>query len=111
MKLKNVYLLIVALMMMSLTGCASWGTPAPVVYITVTKYQEVPTELTAMVKPPAPTSKENYLSKTIYDRETYLADYSVQVLKSLHSCNAQLDSISVLSRNWKENKDESKQKD
>lgn len=94
------------------TGCAFNKPPPPtVVYKTQFIYQEVPERLTKTVTMSRPISKEEYLAMTVYERESYMADYSVQALKSLHKCNAQLGSISELSRRWKESINENQQKD
>lgn len=94
------------------TGCAFNKPPSPtVVYKTQFIYQEVPEQLTKTVPMSRPISKEEYLAMTVYERESYMADYSVQALKSLHKCNTQLGSISELSRRWKESINENQQKD
>lgn len=114
MHFRHVYLALMAFIVLAsaliLNGCATDKNLKPV-YQIQTQYQEVPAELTASVLPPVPISRAGYMTKTIYERESYLADYSVQALKSLHSCNTQLSSISVLSQKWKEGSDASKQKD
>lgn len=93
-----------------ISGCATTK-DINVVYKTKTKYQEVPSEFTVQVLPPRPVPKDNYLAMPVYERESYMADYSVQVLKSLHTCNAQLSSISELTRKWKDEADDNQQKD
>lgn len=98
-------ILLALLVSIALTGC--FGT-TKIVTRTVTIYQEVPAELTVKVKPTPPLDKVIYLAMPIYERERYLADYTVKTLESLYTCNVQLDSISVLSRKWKENSRENK---
>lgn len=85
---------------LTLSGCLQ---TTKLVTRTTTLYQEVPSELTVRVTPKPPLDKVLYLAMPVYERESYLANYSVQTLRDLHSCNAQLDAISVLSRKWKEN--------
>lgn len=101
---------ITAMLGIAVTGCAVTQ-PPKVVYKSETIYQEVPAQLTAVVVPTRPIPKEQYLSMAIYEREGYMADYSVQTLKSLHTCNAQLSAISELSKRWKEAVDAGQQKD
>lgn len=92
------------------TGCASTQ-PPKIVYKSETIYQEVPQQLIQPVAPTRPIPKEQYLGMAIYERESYMVDYSVQTLKSLHTCNAQLSSIAELSKRWKEKVNADQQKD
>lgn len=93
---------------LNLTACGT-KTVIKTVYETKTVYQEVDKSLTTPVGIPPPLDKTSYMSKPIYERESYLADYSVELMKSLHTCNAQLNSISRVSLKWKENADAGKQ--
>lgn len=91
-------MLIVVVATATLSGC--FATPK-VVTKAQTLYQEVPTELTLQVKPKPPMDKLVYLTMPLYERERYLSDYSVELLKSLSSCNAQLSGVATLSSQWK----------
>lgn len=102
--------LFIAVLAVAATGCATTQ-PPKVVYKSETIYQEVPEQLTRVVVPQRPIPKEQYLSMAIYERESYMADYSVQSLKSLHTCNAQLSAIAELSKRWKESVNAGQQKD
>jgi hypothetical protein len=53
----------------------------------------VPDELLTPCVPERPLSKEDYLSKSFPERETYLTDYSVSLLKTIKECNVKLDRI------------------
>lgn len=102
-----IFLIVVSATLLS--GCLS--APPKTVYITKTVYQAVDTDLTTRVAAPVPIDKASYMEMPVYARESYLADYTVQGLKALHSCNAQLTSIESLSRQWKEAADAHQQPD
>ena len=90
-------LFVVALAMM-LTGC--FGTTKVITKV-VTRYQEVPAELTTLVKPTPPVDRVVYLAMPVTDRELYLTSYTVDLLKGIHMCNVQLNAVSSLSTKWK----------
>lgn len=97
--LSNVlFMLAVVIIAATLSGCSS---TTKLVTKTSTLYQEVPAELTLQVKPKPPVDRVVYLAMPVYERERYLSEYSVELLKGLYSCNSQLSSISTLSSQWK----------
>lgn len=99
--LSNVlFMLIVVVATATLSGCFA---TTKVVTRTVTLYQEVPAELTVQISGKVPINKVVYLTMPLYERERYLSDYSIDLLKSLSSCNAQLNGVAVLSSQWKAN--------
>ena len=92
--LRLVQLGLLLLLTAFLAGCNH--NPPQVVIQTEIVYITVPDEMTQKVKPEPPIAKSAYLAMEIYDREQYLAQYTVRLLKNLHQCNAQLESIKVL---------------
>ena len=81
-------ILLVLIVSMVLTSCASVQKKYR---LTVQEKEvvrvRVPDELLTPCVPERPVSKEEYLSKSFPERETYMTDYSVSLLKTIKECN------------------------
>lgn len=85
--------LILAVLMLTLTGCGTFKRPEPQERI-VYKYIPVPVELTTRVSLPAPPLPEAYASLPWGDQESILTRLLQEHMEIIGVCNARLSGIS-----------------
>jgi hypothetical protein len=75
-----------------LSGCASSDQPTRY----VDRSTSVPPALLEPCKPTTPITKDEYISRNMDERETYLALYSMDLLKDVRLCNDKLTGLKKL---------------
>lgn len=85
---------IVVLLTLILVGCSTTPT-YNTVELKEVEYikQEIPKSLTQPCIAKRPYTKEEYLSLKPHEREAYLTGYSIDLLKVISDCNANLEAI------------------
>lgn len=85
-----------------LTGCSS----NPISTVNLKEKEvvkiSIPEELLTPCKPEKPLDKDSYLKLNILERESYLTDYSISLLKELKICDSKIQSIRNLNNKFKE---------
>jgi len=95
---KNLFILLSLLL---ITGCSTLNKEKVVVTDTKVIYRVLPDNLVNPCVPDKPKTKEEYLALPIYERETYLTNYSISLLKTIKNCNLQLDELRILNNDSK----------
>lgn len=84
-----------------LGGCAKNIRPTEVIKETEIKYILIPDEYLKDCRPERPIDKEKYLSLDITERESYLTDYIIDLLKKLKECDIRIEKIRSLNETHK----------
>lgn len=86
---------LIVMLTILMSGCSTlFGKPEPVIEV---RYQEIPYNVPKAFfndcDATRPISKDRYMRLTPLERETYLSDYSVFLLKDLKNCDDKVKSI------------------
>lgn len=95
--------LTIILAIILLSGCSAFKAKPLEVNDVKIQYITIPEYLLIPCTPDRPITKEEYLKLEIFERETYLSNYSIGLLKVIKNCNIQLDEIRILNNRGKPN--------
>ena len=92
------FMLLICIALLSACGT----TPPPtIIYKDKYLHTEVPSEVTAKVTPTAPIETDLYLAMTPVQREVYLANYVLDLLGTVASCNNKLTTVETVIKTQK----------
>lgn len=91
-----IYISVIFLMGVVMTGCASTKTTTIDVNTAKVVYTKIPEQLLTPCVPDKPIAPETYLTFQPHEREEYLTDYSVKLMGTLRDCNSKLKKIEAL---------------
>jgi len=90
-------LVFVGLIVIFLTGCGGMNSYNKLEVTDVkTKQFVIPDELLSVINPEKPITREEYLKLSPTEREIYLTNYSISLLKSIKECNINIVKIKDL---------------
>lgn len=93
-----------------LSGCST-EPQIKTVYETKYLHTEMPSEVTAKIAPTAPIDIESYIAMSVAQREVYMADYILDLLGSVATCNNKLATVESVIATQKGVQSEDKPKD